>query len=196
MKSLKGETMQKKIIEALETRIENAPNENQRDTIRAEKAQFEKKSALAALVAMQELELDIAALANKIAIADKSNSDFIAVYALQKIRKSIFAIAQKSVSAFDKYTNSIIKNLASLQSLDNLNAQRSICSKIELDEMQQAQAVRVYHNCSPSTASTQASSTRMMLHHLNICNVRKGAKGDSISFADTKIAEVVKELYA
>jgi len=65
-----------------------------------------------------------------------------------------------------------------------------------LDALQTEQAVRVYHNCNPSTASTQASSTRMMLKHLNICTVRKGAKGDSISFADSKTSQLIQELYA
>lgn len=196
MKNFKAETLQKKIIEALQVRIDNAPNANQADTIRAEQQQFEKKAALHALENLQALEVNMQALFDSLAICDKSNDSFIGVYVIQKIRKAAFALSQKSVAAFDKYSNSIIKNLATLQALDNLNTQRAICSKIELDEMQQAQAVRVYHNCSPSTASTQASSTRMMLHHLNICNVRKGAKGDSISFTDTAAAKAVQALYA
>lgn len=196
MKNFKAETLQKNIIASLQKRIDGADNDNMRDTLRDEIKQFEKKAALHALETLQALEVNMSGLFAAIGQTDKKNENFIAVYALQKIRKAAFALSQNSVAAFDKYTNSIVRNLATLQALDTLNTQRSICSKIELDEMQQAQAVKVYHNCSPSTASTQASSTRMMLKFLNICNVRKGAKGDSISFTDSASAKAIQQMYA
>jgi hypothetical protein len=196
MKRFKGETLQAKVINALKSRIESANNENMKKTLIVELSQFESKSAIAALSALQELQFDVEALSKRIAIADKTNSGFVAVYALQKIRKAVYAIALKSSASLDRYSFSILKNLYDLQRLDNLNAQRSICSKIELDELQQSQAVRVYHNCAPSTASTQASSTRMMLETLSICNVTKGKKGDSISFADSNISKAMQSLFA
>jgi hypothetical protein len=196
MKKFKGETLQAKVINALQTRIDAADNANMKKTLTVELSQFESKSAIAALSALQELQFDIEALSKRIAIADKTNSGFVAVYALQKIRKCIYALAQKSSASLDRYSFSILKNLCDLQRLDNLNTQRSICSKIELDELQQSQAVRVYHNCAPSTASTQASSTRMMLACLNICDVVKGKKGDSIAFSDSATSKAMQSLFA
>lgn len=197
MKIIKAETAQKKIIEALQVRIDNAPNSNFADNMRAELSQFSKPQALAVIEALQALNVDMLALSKRVAVHDKADKEnYIAIYALQKVRKAMFALALKTVTGFDKYSHSIIKNLANLQALDNLNAQRSICSRIELDELQQAQAVKVYHNCSPSTASTQASSTRMMLQALNVCNVSKGSKADSISFTDSDISKAVQALYA
>jgi uncharacterized protein YqfB (UPF0267 family) len=165
-------------------------------TLTVELSQFESKSAIAALSALQELQFDIEALSKRISIADKTNSGFVAVYALQKVRKTIYALALKSSTALDRYSFSIIKNLVELQKLDNLNTQRAICNKIELDEMQQEQAVKRYHNCAPSTASTQASSTRMMLAALNICDVSKGKKGDSIAFSDSAVSAAMQSLFA
>jgi uncharacterized protein YqfB (UPF0267 family) len=196
MKRFKGETLQAKVINALKARIESANNENMKKTLIVELSQFESKSAIAVLSALQGLEYDVEALSKRIAISDKADSAFIAVYALQKVRKAIYALALKSSANLDRYTFSIVKNLVELQKLDNLNTQRTICSKIELDELQQAQVVRVYHNCAPSTASTQASSTRMMLQALAICDVSKGKKGDSISFADSNISKAMQELFA
>jgi hypothetical protein len=196
MKKFKGETLQAKVINALKVRIESATNDNQKKTLTAELQQFENKSAIAALSALQGLEYDVEALCKRIAINNKADNNFIAVYALQKIRKSIYALALKSSASLDRYSFSILKNLSDLQRLDNLNTQRSICSKIELDELQQSQAVRVYHNCAPSTASTQASSTRMMLACLNICDVSKGKKGDSIAFSDSATSKAMQSLFA
>lgn len=195
-KTLKVETLQKNIIAALQARIDNAPNENQKDNLIAEQKQFEGKAGAHVLESLQALQINMQELFANIAICESRNSEFIAVYALQKIRKAAFALAHKQTSYFDKYTFSIVKNLNQLQALDNLNTQRAICSKIELDALATEQAVKQYWNCNPSTASTQASSTRMMLKHLQICNVRKGAKGDSISFADSSSAQLVQELFA
>lgn len=192
----KAQNAQNAIINAIAARIEAAENDNQKRTLSVELSQFKTESAARALEILATLDFDAKALAQQIAKSDKKESDFLAVYALQKVRKAIFALAQKSVDSLDKYTFSIVKNLAKLQTLDTVNAYRSICSKIELDEMQQAQAVKVYHNCSPSTASTQASSTRMMLKALNVCNVRKATKGDTISFADNKLSEQMQKMFA
>lgn len=197
MKKMKAETLQALILNALQAREQAAPNANFADNVRAEIKQFEQKSALAMLDKMQALELDIKALAQQVAIGDKGNkADYLAIYALQKVRKCMFALANDSAKMLDGYTFSIVKNLATLQALDNLNAQRSICSKIELSELDQVQAVKVYHNCQPSTASTQASSTRMMLKALGLCNVQKGAKGDSISFTDTAASKALQAMFA
>jgi hypothetical protein len=195
MKKFKGETLQAKVINAIQSRIESANNANQSKTLTAELQQFSAKSAIAALQALQNLEVDVDTLAKRIAISDKVNRDFVAVYALQKVRKTIYALALKSSAALDRYSFSILKNLCDLQRLDNLNTQRAICSKIELDELAQEQAVRVYHNCAPSTASTQASSTRMMLAVLNICDVSKGKKGDSIAFSDSATSKAMQALF-
>lgn len=128
-------------------------------------------------------------------VEKKGSDNFIAVKVNVKIVKTLAAIGLNLSAKLDSYTNSIMRNLAELQRLDNLNAQRSICKKIELDEMQQAAAVHAYHTCSPSTASTQASSTRMCMHYLDICNVRKGIKSDSISFNDSSAAKMMQAFY-
>lgn len=194
-KQLKATTVQTKIINALQSRLDNAPNANFAKNMGVELKQFSDESMLRSIESLQTLEFDFSALIDAIAIADAKNSDYIAIYALQKIRKAVRSIAQ-GIKGFDGYTNSILHNLCNLQTLSNINAQRSICNKIEFSEDEQCITLRRLHNCAPSTASTQASSTRMMLKALNVCNVRKGAKGDSISFTDAPIAAKVQSMFA
>lgn len=195
MKNVKFETVQNSINAAFDTRIASASNDNMKAFLTKMHKSFCAINA-AQSKALYALDIDLIALSNRIAVSDASSSEFIAQYALEKVIKTCKALASGSASALDKYTFSIVKNLNELQKLDNLNTQRTLCSKIELSEFAQEQAVKVYHNCSPSTASTQASSTRMMLQALNICNVTKRAKNDAISFAETESAKALQEMLA
>lgn len=126
----------------------------------------------------------------------KATDNFIAVKVNVKIVHALAAFGLNSLSALDKYSHSIIKNIIALQGLDNLNAQRSICSKIEIDELDIAKSVKIYHNCSPSTASTQTSSTREMLRHLDLCQAVKRAKADVIAMRDNKQANMLLTMFA
>jgi hypothetical protein len=195
MKTQKFATVQTQFAAAFVTRIDASANDNMRAFLTKMSANFAHLSD-AQIEKSQALEIDLKALSARIAVSDKSDANFIAQYALEKVCKAMRALVSGSVGSLDKYTFSIVKNLAKLQTLDNLNTQRALCSKIEIDELAQAQAIKVYHNCSPSTASTQASSTRMMLEVLNICNVKKCAKGDSISFTETETAKTMQAMFA
>ena len=129
-------------------------------------------------------------------IESKASDNFVAVKVNVKIVHCLAAMGLNMRSMFDKYSMSIIRNLIELQGLDNLNAQRSICSKIEIDELQISQNVKVYHNCNPSTASTQTSSTREMLRHLDLAHAIKRAKADKISIKDNKHADTLISMFA
>ena len=180
---------------AFDARIAKSDNANMTKFLQKMKANFLNLTD-AQLNEAHNVSIDIDTLCKRLAVSDSANNEFIAQYAVEKIIKTIRALAASSVESLDKYTFSIVKNLHTLQKLDNMNAQRALCSKIELDELAQAQAIKVYHNCAPSTASTQASSTRMMLQALNICNVTKRSKSDSISFTDSATAKRMRALFA
>ena len=109
-------------------------------------------------------------------VEQKATDNFVAVKVNVKIAHALAAFGQGLKTTFDKYSQSIIRNIITLQGLDNLNMQRSICSKIEVDETEVARMVKVYHNCAPDTASTQTSSTREMLRHLDLARATKRAK--------------------
>ena len=194
MKNAKTQTVKFQMSSSMQVRIDNAQNDNMREFLTKQQTNFEKLSE-AQIAALQALNIDFKTLSAQIAL-DKTNKEFLAQYALEKVIKACKALASGSSAMLDKYTFSIVKNLNTLQTLDNLNTQRAICSKIEIDLMQVEQFVKVYHNCSPSTASTQASSTRMMLQALNVCNVSKGSKADSISFTDSESALKMQALFA
>ena len=198
--------VQTALVAALDARIKFAAEkgiQNQVKNLEAEKRFFESANMCAAIEKLNEYGFDAlpfaAMLANNEDMREAKQIDktqFVAVYALQKVRKAMFAIAQGLRSGFDSYTNSIVDNLTRLQTISNINTQRSICKSIEFAEDEQQVLLRRKHECSPSTASTQASSTREMLRFLTICTVNKGSKGDSIAYAENAIAKRVQAMFA
>ena len=191
------------IVAAMQSRVTNAPNENQRETLKTELAYFVREAFAAQLAELESLGFDGARFATMLGNAPdaaqtgKSNrNEFIAVYSLQKVRKIVSALtASGGLNALDGYTRAILLNLEALGSLNNVDARRSLSSKIERDEMQQVNAIKRVKNCSPATACTQASSTREALRVLGICNVNKGARGDVISYTTAPIAARVAALF-
>lgn len=185
------------ILAAIKRRIENADNDNQRDTLSAEYRFFEDANAAVILSKCEALKIDVQALARQIAVLKtESKTDFLAVYALQKVRKALYAIANNARSGFDGYTNSILFNLVKLQTINNKESRMSICKSIEYSETEQVQTLKRLHNCSESTASTQASSTRMMLKALNLANVIKQKNNDAITMQENDAARAVIAFYA
>ncbi|MFT4064304.1 hypothetical protein [Paraburkholderia sp.] len=187
---------QSAILDAIKARVASAPNDNFRKNMSAELNQFSGANAKRAIELCIELEIDFESLARSIAITEARNADYVAIYALQKVRKAVFALAQKSRAVFDGYSHSIIHNIVSLQALTNKTAQMSICKSIEFSELEQVQAIKRYKECTPSTASTQASSTRQMLRFLNICTVVKNKKDDSIALTESKAAQAVQSIFS
>ena len=186
------------ILEAIKYRIANAENANQVKTLSAELGFFNNAHGQGALnLVAQNYEIDLANLAKHIStLKAESKNDFLAVYALQKVRKMVFALAGSTRSQLDGYTNAILTNLSKLQTITSKEARMTMSNSIEYSELEQVNAIKRTMNCNESTASTQASSTRMMLRALNICNVVKQKNNDVISFADTKQAEKVISFYA
>lgn len=185
------------ILAAIKRRIENADNDNQRDTLTAEYRFFDDANAAVILSKCEALKIDLQALARQIAVLKtESKNDFLAVYALQKVRKALYAIANNARSGFDGYTNSILFNLVKLQTINNKESRMSICKSIEYSETEQVQTLKRLHNCSESTASTQASSTRMMLKALNLANVIKQKNNDAITMQENDAARAVIAFYA
>ena len=137
-------------------------------------------------------------LLKRVEIANKANNanDFIAVKVLVKIVSASVAISQKNTSTLDPYSEVIIKNLIALQSIGNKTALVSLSKAITYTDEDQQVALKARYNCSAGTASTQASSTRMMLEALDICEVQKGKKGDVISFKENDRAKMLVALFA
>lgn len=132
------------------------------------------------------------------AIANKAQDaqSFIAVKVLVKIVGASVAIAQKNTSTLDPYSETILRNLIALQSIGNKTALMSLSKSIQYTDEDQQVALKARYNCSAGTASTQASSTRMMLDALEICEVMKGKKGDVIMFKDNARARSLASLFA
>ena len=189
------QNLQSIVLSAIQTRIDNAPNDNQRDNLAAEFRFFNDANGAAILDKVSAI-VDVKALADKIAICEKSNPDFVAVYALQKIRKMVYALANGARSFIDGYSNSIIFNMVRLQELDNKSALVALSKSVEYSELDKIRDIKRQISVAVSTASTQASSTRQMLRVLNIATVTKRKNGDEFTFQDNATAKQVIAFYA
>lgn len=135
------------------------------------------------------------ALAADLAVTEKSDTRFIGLKVITKIRQAINALANDRRSFFDGYTNSILANLTRLQELSNKSALVSLSRSVEYLETEQVADIRKLIDCSPSTASTQASSSRMMLRALGVANVTKRKNGDTITMQDNDTARAIVAMY-
>lgn len=189
--------LQATLLSAIQRRIDNAPNPKQAEKLTTELKFFSDATGARILDAVaSKYDIDLKDLADQVQILSTENRDrFLAVYALQKVRKALYALANDLKKEFDGYTNSILFNMVNLQAINNKEARMSLCKAIEYTEMEQVQGIRRLLNCSEGTASTQASSTRMMLRALGVGNVVKRAKGDSISFTESKAAQAIMAMY-
>ena len=186
--------IQNLVLKSIQARIDAAPNANQVDNLSAEYRFFEDKNAAVILDKVSTL-IDLQALAKKISIAEKSNADFVAVYALQKIRRMIYALANNQRSEIDNYSNSILSNMVALQAITNKSALVALSKSVEYTETDKVQAIKRLISVAVTTAGTQASSTRQMLRTLNISNITKRKNADEFGFNDTDIARAVVAFY-
>lgn len=192
---MKANKLQTLILDAIKARIDAAPNENQRDNLVAEYKFFADANG-AVIVDKASAVIDVKSLAAKIAICDKSNSDFVAVYALQKVRKMLYAIANNRASFVDGYSRSIISNMVRLQELTNKSALVALSKSIEYTELDRVQEIKRSVSVAASTASTQASSTRQMLRLLGIASVTKQRNGDEFMLTESEAAKQVSVMFA
>lgn len=137
-----------------------------------------------ALYAMPAWSGVLDTLACSVKVADKRSPSFIAVKALVKIVGACVGIASGVRGEFDPYSRTILANLVTLAGISNKSALVALSRSVVYDELEAQQALTRHYNCSASTASTQASSTRMMLMHLGICAVVKGKRADMTSTSD------------
>ena len=126
-----------------------------------------------------------------IASPDQNREDFIAVKVAVKIISTANAIAQGDKQLLDPYSRTILENLAKLQQLSNKGALVSLSKAIVYTDDEQKANLTSRYQCSAGTAGTQASSTRMMLRALDVCEVLKSKRGDSITVKANERAEAL-----
>lgn len=142
-------------------------------------------------------ELEKTLLKNaRIADAKQDKQNFIAVKVLVKIVQALTALGQNMQAEFDPYSRCIIANLIALNGITNKTALVSLSKSIAYGELEQQQDIVKRYNCSANTAGTQASSSRMMLKHLGICDVIKGKKNDVTTIQQNERAQAIVALFA
>lgn len=193
-KNLKKANNAQKQFEALQkslnARITSAENENQAGNLRTELKQF----TLPVIEYASAQGFDIDALAKTIAKSDKKDADFLAVYALQKVRKTLTALAQGITKSFDPYTRTILANLVH-DTQNNKTALVSLSRSIAFDEFDTQKKISTRYNCHAGTAGTQMSSTRQALRVLNIATVTKNRNNDEFALTDSVFANKVRDMF-
>jgi len=199
MKKQNAKTVQAQFVAALDARIEASAVPNAKKNLLVERNKFNSDGMKACIQTVIDNGYDFSPLLHNVQNADSkavSSEQYVAIYALQKVRKALHAIGSNIALEFDGYTQAIVSNMTRLQALSTINAQRTIARNIEFDELEQQVVLKNRMNCTPSTASTQVSSTREMLRILDVCIVHKKTKNDSISFADTANAKAVQQMFS
>ncbi|WP_151708828.1 hypothetical protein [Acinetobacter brisouii] len=195
--------MQTKLVQNLEIRLDLHEEKSGKicTTLRADIAKFKTDNGFAVIKACLKKGLKLDDFIATVAIADTDDNDkYLAVKAITKCRQFMQAVAQGSASKLDGYTDSIMRNLLVHKALTVFECEQCLSgtminehtNKMRIDETKKIVA---YKNSGASTATTQASSSRMMLKMFNICAVEKGRKDDVISFTDEKTALLMLDLY-
>ena len=124
-----------------------------------------------------------------------NREDFIAVKVAVKVVRTANALAKNDVRPLDNYSRVIIENLVSLQRVSNKDALVSLSKSIVYNEDEQKAKLISRGHCSAGTAGTQASSTRMMLKNLDICEVLKSKRGDALVLKNNPRAQMLVDMF-
>lgn len=127
--------------------------------------------------------------------AKQDRENFVAVKVVVKVINTANGLAKGEKALLDPYSRTIIENLIKLQSVTNKSALVSLSNAIVFTDDDQKQKLTNKYNCSAGTAGTQASSTRMMLRSLDMCEVLKSKRGDTLTLKDNARAAQLVELF-
>jgi hypothetical protein len=125
-----------------------------------------------------------------------SDTAYLAIYALQKVRKTLRAMRLGERRSFDGYTHAILFNMVKLGSLSTRAGYVSMSKHVSFEHDVLCGQVERQMNCGATTASTQTSSTRQALAALGMVNLRKGGRGDVMTWCATPAVERVREMFA
>lgn len=128
-----------------------------------------------------------------------NDSNFIAVYAVDKVLKMVQAVALRDMRGLQKidcYSAQIIANaLANHDSISAKGALMSLSRQIEVGELETVSDKLVTRGrAAITTASTQRSSTREMLRMLGLADLTKGKRDEAITLDPVKV-EALRDIF-
>lgn len=175
---------------AIAARVQAADNDNLRKNLNTESRMLTLPQVEYAL----SIGIDMQAIANQISVSDKHAREYVGIYVLQKVRKTLAACAQGIKNTLDPYTRTIVANLCESEQ-NNKSAQVALSRSVEFDEFDTQKTIKARYNCAATTASTQMSSTRQALMILDAASVSKGKVNDEFALTDSKIANRLREMF-
>lgn len=187
------ETFAQKLAKNIATRNHSVPS---KDLDHARSIVLKGQSSINALYANPHFAGVLDQLASDALTSDKGKPAFIGVKPLVKIAHAMIALASGVRGEFDPYSRTIVANLAKLSGVTNKSALVCLSKSVTYDAIDQQQALSVTYNCNASTATTQASSSRMMLRALGLCAVEKGKRGDVTRTLENERCAMLLRMFA
>lgn len=190
------ESIQNRLLQNLQYRIDNADNENKKDNLQKEHNAFSGVNALKMIEKTVHL-VDYETLIKNVKYIDskENKNDFIAQYALTKIRRFIYSLAN-NMNNIDPYSKSILFNLCKLQEITAKSRMVALSKFAEYDALDNVQDIQRKINVALNTADTQASSSKQTFIFLNITTGQKGKRDDTIEFKDNETVNIIKAWFA
>ena len=174
------------VLEAIRCRIAVAPNANQSRTLESELRGWN----AAMISTLSKLSVDCGAMVRAFA---GDGAKPLAVYAMEKVRQIASALTQANRNLLDRYTEPMLINAAhNANALRNKAALVTLSREVTYTETEQQQSIIARHRCAPSTASTQASSSRMALRAIGAC--RYDERDRSMSLTDAPVTRALLAL--
>lgn len=200
--SAKSTKLQTALVEQLQIRLASHEQASGKEckTLRVDIKKFESVNGLAVIDICLKKGLKLDGFVNNLNVLDKADERHIAVKVITKIRQLMKAIAENNARHLDGYTHSIVRNLLANKSLTVFECTRCLSSKMVNDgtdifKLDETKQIKSYVNTAPSTANTQACSTRMMLMLLDICDTAKGKTDALLQFKESAHAELFLNMY-
>lgn len=201
--SAKAIKQQTALVENLKIRLAAHEAESGKTctTLRTDIQTFESQNGIAIIDACLKKGLEINDFVQIVKVSDNKFRDgFLAVKAITKCRQFMTAVAQGNSRLLDGYTDSIIKNLLVHKTLTTFECLQCLSTKIINDgvdtmRIDENKKITAYKNSGATTATTQSSSSRMMLQLFKVCDTVKGQKDAPLTFCDATNAQLMLDLY-
>lgn len=201
--SAKANKAQTALVENLKIRLALVEEQSGKTcaTLRTDLQTFESANGAAIIDACMKKGLEINDFIEIVKHNENKFRDgFLAVKAITKCRQFMTAVAQGNSRLLDGYTDSIMKNLLKHKTLTVFECLQCLSTKVINDgtdtmRIDENKKITAYKNSGASTATTQSSSSRMMLQMFKVCDTVKGQKDASLTFTDAKNAQLMLDLY-
>lgn len=183
-----GQAVFDTLSNALTTRLQACPNENQIKENRTAQAFLTLPIAKLCASILTQSDFDQTA---RVITAQKGSSSYVCGKTVIKIMRVLSAIAQQSNSQLDNYLKIAISQALKFDNHLNIKEiQSSMSRKILRDDIMvdMRETITAQSSYTVGTASSQTSKVRYALAALNLADIKRHAKGDDMKLTEYGIS--------